>query len=74
MRRGRRKLVAVSELERWLDRNAEATTAAATARRANPAAASASAPRDRRVATSGVRLAGVPRSEPTTPANGARDG
>jgi hypothetical protein len=61
VRRGRRKLVAVSELERWLDRNAEATTAA-TARR------------DRRVATAGARLAGVPRSEPATPANGARDG
>ena len=68
VRRGRRKLVAVSELERWLERNAEATTAAA---------ASASARRDRRVDTTGVRMtgsAGVRRSEPTTPANGARDG
>ena len=35
MRRGRRKLVAVSELERWLERNGEATSGrnAATARR-----------------------------------------
>jgi hypothetical protein len=67
VRRGRRKLVAVSELERWLDRNAEATAAATAA---------ASARRDRRVAT-GARTAGsagVRRSAPATPANGARDG
>jgi hypothetical protein len=56
-----------------LDRNAEATTAA-TARRANAAPASASARRERRVVTTGVRTAGLGRSEPTTPANGTRDG
>jgi hypothetical protein len=72
VRRGRRKLVAVSELERWLDRNAEATTAA-TARRATAAAAPASARRDRRLATTGVRTAGSAGVR-TTPASGASDG
>ena len=36
VRRGRRKLVAVSELERWLERNGEATTQRRTRRRRAP--------------------------------------
>jgi hypothetical protein len=72
VRRGRRKLVAVSELERWLDRNAEATTAA-TARRAHAAAASASARGDRQVGTVGAHTTGSGGVR-ITQANGASDG
>ena len=63
VRRGRRKLVAVSELERWLERNGEASNAngATTARRGERAAVA-------------VGSAGARRGRPPDPAIGARDG
>ena len=82
VRRGRRKLVAVSELEQWLERNGEATSnanAPTTARRGRRAGAagSAVASRGQHVAIAGADAsgsAGVRRSQPSTRAIGARDG